>query len=163
MGKFWRSESEQIQEPKFCSNFEQAGPLVTRILNQFLSNFDRFFDRNWFKSGNPKIDGNSNDFRQFFNTNLKPATCSNYRACRQKQGFCPLRIRLTIAIKSWLAFVKKTAVLVEMFANLIDRMSSKFCESKNHRISANVGQFLTECLAKLDQMLYNFETNWNRN
>ena len=40
-------------------------------------------------------------------SNLKPATCSKYCACREKQAFGPSRIRSTIAIKSGSTFFQK--------------------------------------------------------
>ena len=43
-GNFEGSEFEQIQEPKFGSHFEQAGPQMTRILDRMLSKFPRFLD-----------------------------------------------------------------------------------------------------------------------
>ena len=66
---------KKMQEPKFRSRFEQAGPRMTRILHRFSSKFDQFSDRSLIKFGNAKIDRNSNDCLQILNTDLKPATC----------------------------------------------------------------------------------------
>ena len=89
------------------------------------------------KVRNPKIDRNSNDFREVSNTNLKPATCSKCRACQQKQGFGHLRSRSTIAIKSRSNFVEKLVIFIELGASLIDRNSSNFGEAQFDRISTN--------------------------
>ena len=136
---------------------------MTRILNRFSIKFDQFFDRNLIKLGTPKIYRNLKGFCQILNTNHKPATCSKYRACQQKQGFCPLRIRSTIAIKSGIILVKKNAVLVEILAILISRTSSRSGESNFERISTNFCQFLIEFWSNLYRSLHNFEPNWDRN
>ena len=95
----------------------QGRPRIIQILGCFLSKFCWFFDRQLIKFRYPKIDRNSNDFRQVSNTNLKPATCSKCRACQQKQGFGHLRSRSTIAIKSRSNVFEKRVVFHEKSRN----------------------------------------------
>ena len=115
------------------------------------------------KSRNPKLDRNSNDFRQVSNTNLKPATCSKCRACQQKQGFGHLRSRSTIAIKSRSNVFEKRIIFAGNRAILIDRKSSNCGEVQIDRISTNFDQTLIKLWSNLGRNSHKFAQNWDRN
>ena len=52
--------------------------------------------------------------------------------------------------QKWIAFCLKNAVLVESLAILIDRISSKFGESRFNRTSLNFAQMLTKFFVNLE-------------